>query len=176
MAQWRNERFQVCSCLQALAAPHLSLAAKGRTASANRARNSFAEKASHATGGTHPLAGGGKCGMLRANDGILQKTEFRIKEASPSQTLVLTDGAGPRSAVHSRTSMQQCNRPRGTVTLTGRSRAREKRPNDALVRRGERRPARKEPTRGTPEWNVASIWKLPGWNVVSWDTRRRCHR
>ena len=32
--------------------------------------------------------------MLRANVGKLQKTQFRIKEASPSQNHVFTDEAG----------------------------------------------------------------------------------
>ena len=76
--------------LQALARPHLNLAQKRRTESANRACDSFAVRASQATGGTHPLAGGGKCEVLRANIGKLQKSHFRIKEAPPSQSLALT--------------------------------------------------------------------------------------
>ena len=62
--------------------------------------------------------------MLRANDGKLQKTQFRIKEASPSQTHVLTDEAGTRILArrplpHEHATVQPAPRdsePHGTQT------------------------------------------------------------
>ena len=141
-------------------------------------RSRFVRRKSLACNGWNASPGGGREMRSVASD-RRQTTKNTIpNQGSPPFTNLCVDGRsrnGPGPAVHFGTNMQQCNRPAGTVSLTGRRRARENRRHDALVHRGERGSARKELTRSTPEWDVASIWKLPGWNVVSWDTRLRCH-